>query len=139
MAFVRHGLKAVLTKSPTDVVVRVDPSRTSFRVPHTKTVFSFFFPSSGDEQFITTLRTPIGKLKGALKDMYPEELLTHVLKATREKLEAVGVDVKGGAVQDIAVGTVLMELGGAKSGRLASLDAGYVDRTRIGEIRAARN
>lgn len=28
-------------------------------------------------------------------------------------------------MQDIAVGTVLMELGGAKSGRLASLDAGY--------------
>ena len=54
----------------------------------------------------------------------PTELLAHVLKATRERLEAQGLDVKGGAVQDIAVGTVLMELGGAKSGRLASLDAG---------------
>lgn len=49
-----------------------------------------------------------------------------MLKATRERLEAQGVDVKGGAVKDIHNGTVLMELGGAKSGRLAALDAGYV-------------
>lgn len=47
-----------------------------------------------------------------------------MLKSTRERLEAQGVDVKGGAVQDIHNGTVLMELGGAKSGRLAALDAG---------------
>lgn len=56
--------------------------------------------------------------------MYPEELLSHVLKSTRERLESQGLDVKGGAVQDIVAGTVLMELGGAKSGRLASLHAG---------------
>lgn len=56
--------------------------------------------------------------------MYPEELLSHVLRSTKERLEGMGVDVQGGAVQDIHVGTVLMELGGAKSGRLASLDAG---------------
>lgn len=55
-----------------------------------------------------------------------KELLSHVLRATKERLEAQGVDVNGGAVQDIHNGTVLMELGGAKSGRLASLDAGYV-------------
>ena len=48
-----------------------------------------------------------------------------MLKTTRERLEAQGVDVKGGAVKDIHNGTVLMELGGAKSGRLAALDAGY--------------
>ncbi|KAL8280997.1 hypothetical protein RQP46_006676 [Phenoliferia psychrophenolica] len=96
---VRHGLKAILTKRPDDIV------------------------------FVSSLRTPIGKFKGGLKDMYPEELLAHVLKATRERLEAQGLDVKGGAVQDIAVGTVLMELGGAKSGRLASLDAGFPNVT----------
>lgn len=70
------------------------------------------------------MRTPIGKFKGGFKDMYPEELLSHVLKSTKERLESMGVDVESGAVQDIHVGTVLMELGGAKSGRLASLDAG---------------
>lgn len=53
-----------------------------------------------------------------------QELLSHVLKSTRERLEAQGVDVQGGAVKDIHNGTVLMELGGAKSGRLAALDAG---------------
>ncbi|KAK4704816.1 acetyl-CoA C-acetyltransferase, partial [Phenoliferia sp. Uapishka_3] len=96
---VRHGLKSILTKRPDDIV------------------------------FVTSLRTPIGKFKGGFKDMYPEELLSHVLKATRERLEAQGLDVKGGAVQDMAVGTVLMELGGAKSGRLASLDAGFPNVT----------
>ncbi|KAM0755985.1 thiolase [Meredithblackwellia eburnea MCA 4105] len=92
---VRHGLKSVLQKRPDDIV------------------------------FVTSLRTPIAKFRGGFKDMYPEELLSHVLKATKERLEAQGLDVNGGAVQDIHVGTVLMELGGAKSGRLASLDAGF--------------
>ncbi|BGP53766.1 hypothetical protein JCM8202_005538 [Rhodotorula sphaerocarpa] len=78
-----------------------------------------------DVVIVTSLRTPIGKFKGGLKDMHAEELLSHVLKSTRERLEAQGVDVKGGAVQDIHNGTVLMELGGAKSGRLAALDAGF--------------
>lgn len=47
--------------------------------------------------------------------MYPEELLAHVLKSSKLKLEAMGVDVQGGKVEDIVTGTVLMELGGAKS------------------------
>ena len=58
-----------------------------------------------------------------------QELLSHVLRETRLRLEQQGVDVQGGAVQDIHNGTVLMELGGAKSGRLASLDAGCVPLT----------
>ncbi|BGP13741.1 hypothetical protein JCM10213_006429 [Rhodosporidiobolus nylandii] len=78
-----------------------------------------------DVVIVTSLRTPIGKFRGGLKDMHAEEMLSHVLRATRERLEEQGVDVKGGAVQDIHNGTVLMELGGAKSGRLASLDAGF--------------
>ncbi|GAA5938830.1 hypothetical protein JCM3775_002002 [Rhodotorula graminis] len=78
-----------------------------------------------DVVIVTSLRTPIGKFRGGLKDMHAEELLSHVLRETRLRLEEQGVDVKGGAVQDIHNGTVLMELGGAKSGRLASLDAGF--------------
>ncbi|KAM0792293.1 hypothetical protein ACM66B_004983 [Microbotryomycetes sp. NB124-2] len=81
--------------------------------------------NADDIVFVTSLRTPVGKFRGGFKDMYPEELLSHVLKSTRERLESLGVDVQGGVVQDIHVGTVLMELGGAKSGRLASLDAGF--------------
>lgn len=91
---IKHGLKSVLTKRPDDVVL------------------------------ITALRTPVARVKGSYKDTYPEELLGHILKATRERLEQQGLDVKGGKVEDIAVGTVLMELGGAKAGRLAALDAG---------------
>ena len=53
---------------------------------------------------------------------YPEELLAFVLQKTRERLEKRGVDIK--LIQDICTGTVLMELGGAKSGRLAALHAG---------------
>lgn len=53
---------------------------------------------------------------------YPEELLAFVLQKTRERLEKKGVDIK--LIQDICTGTVLMELGGAKSGRLAAVHAG---------------
>lgn len=63
--------------------------------------------------------------------MYPEELLAHVLKSTKERLESQGLDVNSGVIQDIVVGTVLMELGGAKSGRLASLDAGLVSTASV--------
>lgn len=45
-----------------------------------------------------------------------------MLQKTRERLEKRGVDIK--LIQDICTGTVLMELGGAKSGRLAALHAG---------------
>ena len=49
------------------------------------------------------------------------------------------MDVKGGAVEDIHNGNVLMELGGAKSGRLASLDAGYDQWTLPSLARLADN
>lgn len=56
------------------------------------------------------------------KHAYPEELLAHVYQRTRERLEARGVDIS--IIEDICAGTVLAELGGAKSGRLAALHAG---------------
>lgn len=76
-----------------------------------------------DIVFTTGLRTPIARMKKGFKDAYPEELLAHVLQKTRERLEKRGVDVAG-SVEDICTGTVLMELGGAKSGRMAALHAG---------------
>ncbi|EGG00276.1 uncharacterized protein MELLADRAFT_67960 [Melampsora larici-populina 98AG31] len=105
---VRSGLKKVLQKSPNDIVI------------------------------LTALRTPIGRAyKGALKDTYPEELLAHVLSATKSRLEnEFKLDFKTDLesnqkplIEDIAVGTVLMELGGAKSGRLAALHAGFPYQT----------
>ena len=138
----RRAVADVLKKRPDDVVVSSQP--------FLFVVLSFLFLTLVVRgQIVTALRTPIGKFRGGLKDMHAEvsslsllpifgnsisvrrltlfdrqELLSHVLKSTRERLEGMGVDVQGGAVQDIHNGTVLMELGGAKSGRLASLDAG---------------
>lgn len=75
-----------------------------------------------DVVFTTMLRTPIARMKKGYKDAYPEELLAHVLQRTRERLEARGVDKS--VIEDVCTGTVLMELGGAKSGRMAALHAG---------------
>lgn len=75
-----------------------------------------------DVVFTTALRTPIARMKKGFKDAYPEELLAHVLRRTRERLESRGVDKN--IIEDICTGTVLMELGGAKSGRMAALHAG---------------
>ncbi|SJX61936.1 probable acetyl-CoA C-acyltransferase precursor [Sporisorium reilianum f. sp. reilianum] len=75
-----------------------------------------------DVVFTTALRTPIARMKKGFKDAYPEELLAHVLQRTRERLESRGVDKN--IIEDICTGTVLMELGGAKSGRMAALHAG---------------
>lgn len=75
-----------------------------------------------DVVFTTALRTPIARLGRGFKHQYPEELLAFVLKRTRERLEKKGVDIN--MIEDICTGTVLMELGGAKSGRLAALHAG---------------
>lgn len=75
-----------------------------------------------DVVFTTALRTPVARYGRGYKHAYPEELLAFVLQRTRERLENKGVDTS--LIQDICTGTVLMELGGAKSGRLAALHAG---------------
>ncbi|PWN21298.1 putative acetyl-CoA C-acyltransferase precursor [Microstroma glucosiphilum] len=78
--------------------------------------------SPSDVVFTTALRTPIARMNKGFKHAYPEELLAHVYQRTRERLEARGVDIS--IIEDICAGTVLAELGGAKSGRLAALHAG---------------
>ena len=75
---------------------------------------------------VSALRTPIGRFKGGFKDTNPEILLAKVLEATKGRLEEQGLDVSKGVVEDISSGTVLMELGGHKSGRTAALHAGSV-------------
>ncbi|PLB36670.1 3-ketoacyl-CoA thiolase [Aspergillus candidus] len=89
---VPRGLRQVLQKSPSDIVI------------------------------LSSLRTPVTRAKkGGFKDAYPEELLAHVLKATLEanpKLDPALID-------DVAIGSVLQELGGAKAGRMAQIHAGF--------------
>ncbi|KAG0145815.1 hypothetical protein CROQUDRAFT_78401 [Cronartium quercuum f. sp. fusiforme G11] len=103
--FLRHRLKHILQKHPKDIII------------------------------ITALRTPFGRShKGSLKDTYPEELLSHILSATKAQLESFGLNVAHKSnsrpiIEEIVVGTVLMELGGAKTGRLAALHAGFPYQT----------
>lgn len=75
-----------------------------------------------DVVFLSSIRTPVTRAKkGGLKDAYPEELLYVVLKATLDK----NPNLDPGRIQDVAIGSVLQELGGAKAGRMAQNHAGY--------------
>ncbi|KAI9881270.1 MAG: hypothetical protein M1830_005556 [Pleopsidium flavum] len=90
--FIQKGVKNILQKNPNDIV------------------------------FLSSIRTPVTRAKkGGLKDAYPEELLSIVLKATLDK----NPNLDPNRIQDVAVGSVLQELSGAKAGRMAQNHAGY--------------
>ncbi|KAL1956484.1 hypothetical protein VTO42DRAFT_7282 [Malbranchea cinnamomea] len=92
MAQVPRGLRQILQKNPSDVVI------------------------------LSSLRTAVTKAKkGGFKDAYPEELLSHVLRATL----AANPNLDPALIEDVAVGSVLQELGGAKAGRMAQIHAGF--------------
>lgn len=89
---VPRGIRQVLQKSPSDIVI------------------------------LSSLRTPVTRAKkGGFKDAYPEELLAHVLKATLE----ANPNLDPALIEDVAIGSVLQELGGAKAGRMAQIHAGF--------------
>ncbi|KAL9112980.1 MAG: hypothetical protein Q9227_002845 [Pyrenula ochraceoflavens] len=101
MAVPVKGLKNILTKSPSDVVI------------------------------LSSLRTPVTRAKkGGLKDAYPEEMLATVLRATL----AANPNLDPSVIQDVSVGSVLQELGGAKAGRIAQLHSGFHNRTAFHTI-----
>ncbi|KAL5605997.1 hypothetical protein BROUX41_006210 [Berkeleyomyces rouxiae] len=67
-----------------------------------------------DVVILSALRTPITRAgRGPLKDAYPEELLGAVLAKTVSAHENLPASV----ISDVAVGTVLSELGGSKAAR----------------------
>ncbi|KAJ5825920.1 hypothetical protein N7474_003058 [Penicillium riverlandense] len=87
-----RGLKQVLQKSPNDIVI------------------------------LSSLRTPVTRAKkGGFKDSYPEELLSHVLRATLK----ANPNLDPALIDDVTIGSVLQELGGAKAGRMAQIHAGF--------------
>ncbi|KAF7589866.1 hypothetical protein BBP40_003578 [Aspergillus hancockii] len=89
---VPRGLRQVLQKSPSDIVI------------------------------LSSLRTPVTRAKkGGFKNAYPEELLANVLKATLE----ANPNLDPALIDDVAIGSVLQELGGAKAGRMAQIHAGF--------------
>ncbi|CRG89794.1 hypothetical protein PISL3812_06833 [Talaromyces islandicus] len=92
MGSIPRGLRQVLQKSPSDIVI------------------------------LSSVRTAITRAKkGGFKDAYPEELLAHVLKATL----AANPNLDPALIDDVAIGSVLQELGGAKAGRMAQIHAGF--------------
>ncbi|KAK3381932.1 Thiolase, N-terminal domain-containing protein [Podospora didyma] len=90
---------AVLAKAPTDVVI------------------------------LSSLRTPICRsYRGQLKDAYPEELLSVVLRGSLD----ANPNLDKNAVDDVAVGVVLSELGGSKAARMALNHVGFnAERTSL--------
>ncbi|KAL7272872.1 hypothetical protein RUND412_004305 [Rhizina undulata] len=74
-----------------------------------------------DVVFVSALRTPVTRAKkGGFKDAYPEELLSFILKATLEKTK-----IDPAKIEDVCIGSVLQELGGAKAGRMSMIHGGY--------------
>lgn len=100
------GIKSVLTKAPTDVVV------------------------------LSSLRTPICRsYKGQLKDAFPEELLSAVLRAA---IDAHGENwIDPAVIEDVGVGVVLSELGGSKASRMAMNHVGYPNSTSLYTVNRA--
>ncbi|RAH40704.1 thiolase family protein [Aspergillus brunneoviolaceus CBS 621.78] len=80
--------------------------------------------SPNDIVILSSLRTPVTRAKkGGFKDAYPEELLANVLRATLE----ANPNLDPALIDDVAIGSVLQELGGAKAGRMAQIHAGFPD------------
>jgi hypothetical protein len=78
-----------------------------------------------DIVIISALRTPFTRaVKGGLAKTYPEELLAQILKATISRTK-VGTD----QIREVAVGTVLQQLGGQKASAMAVKDAGFPHET----------
>ncbi|KAI1341301.1 Thiolase, N-terminal domain-containing protein [Xylariaceae sp. FL0016] len=104
MASLPKGLSAVLSKAPSDTVI------------------------------LSSLRTPICRsYRGQLKDAYPEELLSTVLRATLD----ANPNLDPARVEDVAVGVVLSELGGSKAARMAMNHVGFPNATSLYTVNRA--
>ncbi|KAI1388072.1 thiolase [Hypoxylon trugodes] len=98
------GLSSILTKSPSDTVI------------------------------LSSLRTPICRsYRGQLKDAYPEELLSVVLRATLD----ANPNLPPEKIDDVAVGVVLSELGGSKAARMAMNHVGFPNSTSLYTVNRA--
>lgn len=87
-----------------------------------------------DVVFISALRTPITRsYKGGLRNAYPEQMLAAVLRATLDQ----NPNVPPSNIQDVAVGTVLSELGGSKAARMALNHVGYPSSTSLYTVNRA--
>jgi acetyl-CoA acyltransferase 1 len=98
------GLSSVLAKAPSDIVI------------------------------LSALRTPVTRsYRGGLKDAFPEELLSVVLRATRD----ANPNLPPEAIEDVAVGVVLSELGGSKAARMAMNHVSFPNSTSLYTVNRA--
>lgn len=126
MAHFRKGLKAMLEKSPDDIVFL-----SALRTPVTRS-FKGKLASAHAEQLLATVRISFS-ITIALAVNSLMTLRFQVLQATRTQLPSLDPS----EVSDVAVGTVLSELGGQKVGRAALLHAGYPDSTALYTVNRA--
>ncbi|KAH8676564.1 3-ketoacyl-CoA thiolase A [Tricladium varicosporioides] len=74
-----------------------------------------------DIVLLSAVRSPVTRaFKGALRNAYPEDILGPVMKAA---VARAGIETKD--VNDVLIGTVLPELGFAKTGRMALNHSGF--------------
>ncbi|KAI1760025.1 thiolase [Hypoxylon sp. FL1150] len=93
-----------------------------------KGLSSILARSPSDTVILSSLRTPICRsFRGQLKDAYPEELLSLVLRATLD----ANPNLPPESVEDVAVGVVLSELGGSKAARMAMNHVGFPNNTSL--------
>ncbi|KAL8939512.1 MAG: hypothetical protein Q9216_003318 [Gyalolechia sp. 2 TL-2023] len=90
--------------------------------------------SPNDIVILSALRTPFTRsYKGGLRNAYPEQMLAAVLKATLNR----NPNLPPSSIQDVAVGTVLSELGGSKAARMALNHVGYPSSTSLHTVNRA--
>ncbi|KAF9771424.1 hypothetical protein IL306_010937 [Fusarium sp. DS 682] len=97
-------------------------------------ITSILAKAPSDVVILSSLRTPVCRSnRGSLKDAFPEELLASVLKATIDRLP----NLDPSAIEDVAVGVVLSELGGSKAARMAMNHVGYPNTTSLYTVNRA--
>ncbi|KAI1499215.1 Thiolase, N-terminal domain-containing protein [Biscogniauxia marginata] len=99
-----------------------------------KRLASIVAKSLSDIVILSSLRTPICRsYRGQLKDAYPEELLSVVLRAILDK----NPNLPPEKIDDVAVGVVLSELGGSKAARMAMNHVGIPNSTSLYTVNRA--
>ncbi|KAL7319223.1 3-ketoacyl-CoA thiolase with broad chain length specificity [Mucor circinelloides] len=99
-------------------------------LPSSYTANKIGYKSPEDVVIVSALRTAITRArKGPFQSTLPEEMLAPVFKAIIQK---TGIDPK--LVEDITVGNVLPQGGGATNARMAALYAGFPETTSVSTL-----
>ncbi|KAK7202997.1 Thiolase, N-terminal domain-containing protein [Myxozyma melibiosi] len=96
----------------------------------TKGLANILTKKASDVVIVSALRTPFTRaIRGGLANMYPEELLASVLKATVDR-----TGINPAEVNDVLTGAVLQTLGGQKASATAIKSVGFPYTTTSGTV-----